>query len=236
MRVGLGLGLLAGGARGAFYPLTYGTPVAIFRADKGITLNGGKVSAWADQSGNGNHLTQPTAANQPTFTASWTNGVPGVTFVRASPTWLLTSAFTGGALASSTIVIVCSADQATDQLVFDGITGTNRNEMEFVVTTDSTIYAGAAVSDAIGPLQVPTQRVGIYNGASSSFWTRGVSRVSGASGGQTLTGITLGGRFDLATFMFNATVGAIYVYSGVLSNANVAALYAQDQAYFGAAI
>lgn len=44
--------------------------VAWWRADLGITLNGSNVSAWADQSGNGWHLTQGTAVNQPAFSAS----------------------------------------------------------------------------------------------------------------------------------------------------------------------
>lgn len=48
--------------------------VAWWRSDLGITLNGSTVSAWADQSGNGHHLTQGTAANQPTYNVS---GGPG---------------------------------------------------------------------------------------------------------------------------------------------------------------
>ncbi len=39
-------------------------------ADLGITLNAGNVSDWADQSTNGRHLTQGTAANQPLYVAS----------------------------------------------------------------------------------------------------------------------------------------------------------------------
>lgn len=44
-------------------------PVLWLRADKGITLNGGNVSAWADQSGNGNNFTG-TSGHQPAYNAS----------------------------------------------------------------------------------------------------------------------------------------------------------------------
>jgi hypothetical protein len=40
------------------------------RADRGLTLNGSTVSAWADQSSNNLNATQSTAANQPTFVSS----------------------------------------------------------------------------------------------------------------------------------------------------------------------
>jgi hypothetical protein len=40
------------------------------RADAGTTTNGQQVSAWNDQSGNGNNATQTTSANRPLFIAS----------------------------------------------------------------------------------------------------------------------------------------------------------------------
>lgn len=40
-------------------------PIAWFRQGLGITSAGGSVSQWDDQSGNGNHLIQATATNQP---------------------------------------------------------------------------------------------------------------------------------------------------------------------------
>lgn len=55
---------------GTFSPLDITGLTAWWRADLGITLNGGTVSAWADQSGNGNHLIQGTGSAQPTYNAS----------------------------------------------------------------------------------------------------------------------------------------------------------------------
>lgn len=70
MGLGVGLGLNAPG--GAIWsPLSLGSSLALWlRADLGVTLNGATVSAWADQSGNGRHATQTTAADQPAFRAA----------------------------------------------------------------------------------------------------------------------------------------------------------------------
>ena len=54
--------------------------VVWLRADSGITLNGGTVSAWADQSGRSNDLSQSTASQQPTWTQSGLNGEPELSF------------------------------------------------------------------------------------------------------------------------------------------------------------
>lgn len=53
-------------------------------ASIGITLNASDVSAWLDQSGNGNDAAQATAADQPAFNATGINSKPSVTFVSAS--------------------------------------------------------------------------------------------------------------------------------------------------------
>ena len=48
------------------------------QADRGITLNGSTVSAWADQSGNAKDYSE--ATNQPTYNATGLNGRPTLTF------------------------------------------------------------------------------------------------------------------------------------------------------------
>jgi hypothetical protein len=49
-------------------------------ADRGVTQASGLVSAWADQSGNGNDVVQSNGAQKPTFTASSIGGKPALTF------------------------------------------------------------------------------------------------------------------------------------------------------------
>ena len=49
-----------------------------------ITESGGSVSQWSDKSGNGNHATQGTGANQPT-TGGTLNGKNALTFVGTDP-------------------------------------------------------------------------------------------------------------------------------------------------------
>lgn len=56
---------------------------AWFKADKGVAQLAGKVTAWADQSGNGNDVAQANGSLQPTFNASSINGLPGITCVNS---------------------------------------------------------------------------------------------------------------------------------------------------------
>jgi hypothetical protein len=68
----------------SFTPASLTGLIAWFKADVGITLNGSQVSAWADQSGNGNNVTQPTTGNQPFFQATGFNGKQTVYFSTAT--------------------------------------------------------------------------------------------------------------------------------------------------------
>ena len=60
------------GAR-TFTPASLPGLILWLRGDMGITLAGAKVSAWADQSGNGNDFTQGVDADRLTYTASDAN-------------------------------------------------------------------------------------------------------------------------------------------------------------------
>jgi len=61
--------------RGGFSPLSIDKDLRLWlRPDVGVTTVSGKISLWADQSGNSNDFYQNTADNRPTWTADELNG------------------------------------------------------------------------------------------------------------------------------------------------------------------
>jgi hypothetical protein len=118
----------SGGRRRRFLPTQLAGLSAWFRADKGVTLNGATVSAWADQSGNGRHFTQGTSGNQPTFAAAALGGQPALTFDGTSDS--LSTAATLFSTPSSgmkiTIFVVASIPSlATGAVILELSTNTN---------------------------------------------------------------------------------------------------------------
>jgi hypothetical protein len=83
-------------------------------AARGVTLNGADVAAWADQSGQGNHVAQATAALQPVFTASNPHfrGRPSIDFHKSAGEYLFGSslpicALLSGSAKPFTVFVVC---------------------------------------------------------------------------------------------------------------------------------
>jgi len=56
-----------------------------------ITLNGGNVSQWGDKSGNNNHASQATAAEQPTYSETDFNGKPAIVWPNSGNSIRLTT-------------------------------------------------------------------------------------------------------------------------------------------------
>lgn len=81
-----------------FVPTDIGGLVLWLRSDLGITQGGGTVSAWADQSGAGNHFTQGSPVIQPNYVASETDFPtprPAVKFNVASSSLVSGAVFSG---------------------------------------------------------------------------------------------------------------------------------------------
>lgn len=107
------------------------------RSDLGITLATGtsNVSAWADQSGNGNHAAQATGARQPAWTPGSINGIPTLNF-DGTAQYMPTSAFTLGVY---TVAMVCTGQNGTNGMFWIRSTGSTGVDTLYG-STNCTIY------------------------------------------------------------------------------------------------
>lgn len=85
------------------------------KADAGVTVTGGYVSNWADQSGNGRNASQSDTSKRPVLASNAINGLAAIRF-DGSNDGLLTSAFQTFPNKRGTMFIVAKA-------AFDGTTG-----------------------------------------------------------------------------------------------------------------
>jgi len=188
------------------------------RADRGITLNGSKVSAWSssDTSGDSNRtVSQATASLQPTFQSSDSNfnNKPSVKFTKANATRLVSGAFSTGNWAQTTYAGVIKSDQSGNGAwwLADGLTSGTRSFVgsynNFSASTGFFMYRGGstetfALSTVTTASAIFTQFEGSVGGATTErIYVRsassGTSATKGTNNGQ--TGLTLGDRFAAYT-------------------------------------
>lgn len=77
-KLGLGLSLPQTRVSSSASPIPTSDLSLWLKADAGVTLSGSNVTAWADQSGNGNNATSPDS--DPTFVSSSINSKPAISF------------------------------------------------------------------------------------------------------------------------------------------------------------
>lgn len=188
-----------------------------------ITQVAGAVSQWNDKSGNAYHATQATGANQP-ITNTRTVNSKNVLDFDGSNDYMATAAFT--AISQPlTIFLVMQLDQTSTtkgvtQTFVDGILTTNRAVIYSITApSDFRVYAGATVTGSAADTNLNCHTF-VANGASSSIRKNGGTAVTGNAGTHTLTGVTIGSRFN-----FVENTDGVYceyiIYNSSLSNANM---------------
>lgn len=189
---------------------------AWLRSDMGITLNGSTVSAWADQSGNGNGATQASAGLQPTYvTANGANGRPLLRFGGAHPMqWPLNlqgaktvfGVYKVNTPLSNTFYGIYNIKGSTGPVFSEGLLANSGGYLAQSIEHDVGNAATASVgSSDVNDLGEVTVFVHTYNGGAISSTTsytsttNGALRALAASGNfsRTLTDLgSLGGRLD----------------------------------------
>ena len=113
-RLSLGLGVQTIRKVGGFSPANLSGLSLWLKADAGVTLSGSDVTAWADQSGNGNNASS-TPGTRPTLVSNTLNAKPVLRFDGAGQKMALTSSIGGTAY---TILIVCKNNDNTNGSMF----------------------------------------------------------------------------------------------------------------------
>ncbi len=147
LRNNLGLGNvgITGATIAAVTPLTIfgSTDLKLWlRSDLGVTLNGSTVSAWADQSGNGNNFSQGTALKQPTYTAmGGPGGKPGFDFVTNDT--LTNVGFADASTSYALWAVFTQRGVSVDQQLFSGSGNVNLCELSQNAGHEVAFFSGA---------------------------------------------------------------------------------------------
>lgn len=164
------------------------SPLAWWRADLGVTLDGGsgKVAAWADQSGNGVHLVQGSDAIRPSRIAS-VAGRKNKPCIEATATGQLLSA-TGITLPREIAIWVVTGTIATQGFAFTHLVGANRSHYLYLPGVAAFIATNAAGSLYFArfsswPAGVANRGLlGIYDGTNIDVYSNNVNQNGSVTG------------------------------------------------------
>ena len=184
-----------------------------------IRLRDGELgSIWEDQIG-GYDVLQATGANQPTAKRDILNHRAVWRF--ATNDYFQSAAFT--AIPQPATIFVVNKHNATiktDEKYFDGIASGNRWSFGHEATTGKgSLFAGSGILSAADLGTSFNVLTAIINGASSFIYKNGTQVATGAAGSHTLTGYSIGARYD-GTLNLNGDIYAILVYTAALSSTN----------------
>lgn len=190
-------------------PTSLSSLAAWYRGDMGVTLNGGTVSAWADQSGNGRHLTQGTAAQQPTYVAASAsyNNLPALTF---SGDWLDAASAIGGTTGSLYLV---GQDGNVDAYFVSNVGTPEAGNLISYVGNEG-IFSGTALTIGSGSTN-PSIFCGVFNGANSFVSRSNVSGATGNAGTNAMTSPFRYGAYRTGIYALTGAIAEIIWYSAV---------------------
>jgi len=212
---------------------------AWWRADSGVNQNPGApadgtaVTRWED-SGNRNHdlvRVATDALQRPTFRASLANGMPAVDFDGNDYIWAANQAAEFGVISSArTIVCVTRVASSDGGYLFDSSSSAGRTALitgEIATPSQWVLFPGATPSTLGGAVfdgGVTMVTATVAAGA-QSLHVNGELKGSGTSAIQNMSGILLGGRFNLQNRL-KGSISEMLVFDKALDDAERAAIEA----------
>ncbi len=208
-------------------------------ADLGITLNAGNVSDWADQSTNGRHLTQGTAANQPLYVASGgLNNEPYVDFDNANDFLEHIFAISGPSAADPTTILAlvrCPTWTSNDDII-SGTGGAANLVVRNLTTTPNLGQANSTAVNANNGLTLNTWGI-----VTAQYTNTVADFVKIGSGGSPVTGANAGSQAspgqrvgaNRSGTAANVEVHAVMWVRGIITGAEFTDLYAYWNSKYG---
>jgi len=229
----------------AFIPNTISGLQLWLKADTGVTLVSGAVSAWADQSGVGDgnrNATQSTAARRPTYNAADAayNSRPTTSYALASLSSISTGTWSPALSQPCTIIMAAhnSASDVGDASLLDG--ESSRVLIAAKVTSRFAEYfAGTSVITSTTAVSSPSIIAAIANGASSHLYVNN-SQTPVANGNPGASGLDL---VHLGCYSgsagagnFDGTIAEVLAYNTALSSDNLKSVFAYLGAKYGISV
>ena len=229
-------------------------------SDAGITpaVSGNTVGQWNDQSGQGNHATQTTSADAPTYTTNVLNGLPAIQFNGTAA--VLNSAYLGvpGTLFvvyNATVTSISTLNNTELPLIGTAVAGAANpspawrlNAGTFLSSnfSQAALYqkntGGTLYTNGLQAAYNVNDILTVQNGGTAAAFVGRWGGISGAPAGFTgtlNTGVQGQIGKDIGTSnasWFNGNIYEIVAYSGVLTTAQYNGVMAWLQAKWGIAL
>jgi len=209
------------------------------KADVGVTTVGSAVTAWADQSGNGNNVANATGATQPQFVTNAINGIPGIDFSANTDSSFLANTSTNlrTALQPRTIVVITNSTVVTGGGIItfnSGVQGAGLAVDRYMVTGSASqllITGNPGNSTSLNitvapPIISPQEFEFIYDGTNPVIWancgtpyaTNGTAPGNYATAGP---GFLVGAIEVAGPHSWKGTISELLVYDHVLSSTDM---------------
>lgn len=201
-----------------------------YRGDMGVTSSGGRVSAWADQTGNGHTALNNTGLNQPFTSPATYNGRDAI-HSDGTNRYLASASFAALAQPSTIFVVGRTFDQTIVSFFFDG-SPSNRHVMYFPASGQVSVFAGTSLSGTSSVIQALTVAECTFNGGSSEYRQNGTVLVSGNAGAGTVDTWQLFTAYS-GGLPLNGDICEFLVYNSNLSAPNRVAIRAIMKQFWG---
>ena len=191
--------------------------------------DGDPVSQWDDQSGNGNHLVQATAANQPTYLASGNAGRPAIRFDAGGPSYLDAAGVSQSQ--PNTVVVVWRKGGTGTEMAHDGISA-----RQFHSASGTWNYFAGSVRSSSSPFapDISDVRLAVlrFDGSGSTMNIDGQLSSDLNPGTQALDGLRVGANNFESQGVDQGEIMFVGVRAGVMSAGEEADLTDWVESYY----